>query len=353
MSEPPASYRCSRKRDHEDEHLSISDYDPKNKSQFSKYPTSKSFERSITQEKKARIDAIVIDQPSLQSKDKLSSIRESGNSKTSNISRAIEIVEKYKRKSTDGSIHLQTDICESKADILIQDQEESRSNNHMNTEIKGSVEYELTPKIPVLTKKINVAKFKLSNIEQLLTGSCTQLSENEETITDMIGPLVQPPSYLSFPIIPLLPPLMYQGPISRSSGLPNGFGRIFTVPPGELTLYIGSLKEGKYSGYGVLNNLPLTSKEKIPPSYSLPPPSPVLGAPLNLSLEGARWARYAGMFKEGKRHGVGRLDLIDGTIFEGEWNDGEASGYGLFKTNPKRGITVAGKWDANSCQSVK
>ena len=43
-----------------------------------------------------------------------------------------------------------------------------------------------------------------------------------------------------------------------------------------------------------------------------------------------RGGKYEGEFKDGKRHGQGKLTYPDGRKFVGEWKDGEPIGQGTF-----------------------
>ncbi len=52
---------------------------------------------------------------------------------------------------------------------------------------------------------------------------------------------------------------------------------------------------------------------------------------------------YSGDTKKGKRHGFGRCDREDGTIFAGEWKNGKEHGYGM-ELGENGGITYLGEF---------
>ena len=41
-----------------------------------------------------------------------------------------------------------------------------------------------------------------------------------------------------------------------------------------------------------------------------------------------KFFRYEGEFRDGKKHGVGKLVMKDGSFYEGEFKDGEMNGKG-------------------------
>ena len=62
--------------------------------------------------------------------------------------------------------------------------------------------------------------------------------------------------------------------------------------------YIGTLVDGKRSGYGI--------------------------------YEYVSGNRYEGDWKDGKRHGNGTLQFKNGGVYAGKWQDDEINGYGIF-----------------------
>jgi hypothetical protein len=77
---------------------------------------------------------------------------------------------------------------------------------------------------------------------------------------------------------------------------------------------------------------------------------------LDINFTDDNWESYKGFFKDGKKHGVGKLKLTNGREFEGEFENGLANGYGIlsygFLNRVRRGFEdkgnrVAGKWKDN------
>jgi hypothetical protein len=50
----------------------------------------------------------------------------------------------------------------------------------------------------------------------------------------------------------------------------------------------------------------------------------------DIGIHENNWSSYKGFFKDGKRHGIGKIRFDGLDMFEGEFKDGKADGYGLF-----------------------
>lgn len=61
------------------------------------------------------------------------------------------------------------------------------------------------------------------------------------------------------------------------------------------------------------------------------------------------WVMYEGFFLNGKKHGIGEMELNDGRLYKGEFKNGLANGMGLLKYFEE---AVAGKWKDNMCIQV-
>lgn len=77
---------------------------------------------------------------------------------------------------------------------------------------------------------------------------------------------------------------------------------------------------------------------------------------LDVNFTDENWEYYRGFFKDGKKHGVGKLKLTDGREFEGEFENGLANGYGMLyfgyvggirRGFEDKGQQLAGKWKDN------
>ena len=75
----------------------------------------------------------------------------------------------------------------------------------------------------------------------------------------------------------------------------------------------------------VLEKLSSTEK-KLSPSKTISVPKEGI---FDVRLTDGNWACYEGFFKDGKKHGVGKIEFVDGRTFEGEFEEGEVSGYGI------------------------
>lgn len=153
--------------------------------------------------------------------------------------------------------------------------------------------------------------------------------------------------------IPINDYLKYIGPIK--GGKFHGLGRIMTNK-GEM-VYEGEFYQGKYDGKGKLWNFLKKSRPKqIPISAEIVANYMTLATTnylkdlggdrglLNVNFSEENWEVYRGYFKEGKKHGCGKLKLTDGRVYEGEFVNGLANGYGMLHYFDK---SLAGRWQDN------
>lgn len=135
----------------------------------------------------------------------------------------------------------------------------------------------------------------------------------------------------------------------------HGNGRIITNK--EQEIYKGEFSEGKYEGKGTLYNL--LKKTEIS-EIQLKPEIKSLFIDLrcnnykegyrpdrgilNINFEDENWEYYEGHFYNGKKSGIGKLVLSDGRVYNGEFLNGVAHGYGILKYF---GESVAGIWKRN------
>lgn len=147
--------------------------------------------------------------------------------------------------------------------------------------------------------------------------------------------------------------LRYIGPIKN--GKFHGLGRIVTNK-GDI-VYEGEFFQGKYDGKGKLWNFLKKSKPKeisiraeIVANYMTLATKNYLkdlagdNGLLNVNFSEDNWEFYRGYFKDGKKHGCGKLKLADGRIYEGEFVNGLANGYGMLHYFEK---SLAGRWRDN------
>lgn len=73
---------------------------------------------------------------------------------------------------------------------------------------------------------------------------------------------------------------------------------------------------------------------------------------INFSIKENDWQTYKGFFKNGKKHGVGILQISDKFQFTGEFSEGELDGYGVLRSlSPQKlefgKIHIVGVWKKN------
>lgn len=165
-------------------------------------------------------------------------------------------------------------------------------------------------------------------------------NENNENNQDPFG---------KFEVIQIAKTLKYIG--NTKNGLFHGEGKIITSN-GDI-IYNGNFENGFYSGFGKLKNirneLTFTLSNDIIKKFMSISNNNYLSITakrgiLDVNFSEENWISYEGFFKKGQKDGVGKLYLKDGRIFEGEFEGGQANGYGIMSYFEKK---VVGKWKDN------
>lgn len=251
----------------------------------------------------------------------------------------------------------------------------NKSKENSNKESKSEIESNKKSKISNKNHKENLEEdsyldptFKLEQTEesqiiqnkekQLKTKKKSQKKSAEiSSSMDTLNPPNTKPRHIDlkeyfhkFKKVKINSTLFYLGPIKN--GLFHGYGKITTYK-GQI-IYEGYFSEGKYQGNGKLFNFLKKSTEKfkseIQKNYiNLSQNNhreDIRGVKglLNLNFSNENWEYYEGNFYNGRKHGIGKLVLSDGRIYEGEFIMGFAEGYGILKYYGK---TIAGKWEKN------
>ena len=148
--------------------------------------------------------------------------------------------------------------------------------------------------------------------------------------------------------------LVYLGPIKNKKF--HGLGRILTTKSSTI-IYEGEFYQGKYDGRGKLINY-LTNTDIQEGALSGNIVSKYMSVAsnnylkdihgdkglLNINFSDDNWKSYIGHFRDGKKHGIGKLTLIDGRVYEGEFCAGFANGYGVVRYFGK---SSCGRWKNN------
>ena len=118
----------------------------------------------------------------------------------------------------------------------------------------------------------------------------------------------------------------YKG--KKTNGKREGYGTLFSAD--GLIAYQGNFHNDKYEGEGrEYNPCPGAMRKGL--NYR------------NLVFYDAYWVKYEGTFKNGKKHGKGKMVQTNAEIFESTWENGKVNGEGfIYKTNGKvyKGIWV-------------
>lgn len=163
-------------------------------------------------------------------------------------------------------------------------------------------------------------------------------------------------NYTEYKSVSITEYLFYTGPFKN--GVFYGKGQIISKR-GDV-LYDGDFENGIYHGFGRLRNYhhikPLDVGDRgdlrsdiyeryfgIEKNNYLKDIQAKRGL-LDVNFNESTWESYEGYFSKGKKHGVGKLRLKDGRDFEGEFENGMVSGYGILRYF---GDKVVGKWKDN------
>ena len=144
------------------------------------------------------------------------------------------------------------------------------------------------------------------------------------------------------------------GPIKNNKF--HGLGRIITTKS-ETIIYEGEFYQGKYDGRGKLFNYLVKSEIQegalpgnVVSEYMSVARNNYLKdihgdkGLLNVNFSDDNWESYVGHFRDGKKHGIGKLKLLDGRVYEGEFCAGFAHGYGVVRYF---GRSCCGRWKNN------
>lgn len=277
-----------------------------------------------------------------------------------------DIVLDTKGGKSNGNSHLAESEINIKPEVVIQDRERTQKIKKQRQKNPLSViSSEVTPSKEAEKKvqtniNINIGKGS-SNIINNTSSKFQNFSSKNEYVKDStfddrmtVASARESDFYFQkYDSIPINDYLRYIGPIKN--GKFHGLGRIITSK-GEI-VYEGEFYQGKYDGKGKLWNFLKKSKPKqisiqaeIVANYMTLATTNYLKdlagdkGILNVNFTEDNWEFYRGYFKDGKKHGCGKLKLADGRIYEGEFVNGLANGYGMLHYFEK---SLAGRWKDN------
>ena len=169
-------------------------------------------------------------------------------------------------------------------------------------------------------------------------------------------PLRKHTNYAEYKSVSITLDLFYIGPFKN--GVFEGKGQIISKR-GDV-LYDGDFENGVYHGYGRLKNYDCVKQWDAGDRSDLRSDiykryfgieknnyvKDIIAKRglLDVNFNSSNWESFEGYFSKGEKHGVGKLKLKDGRKFEGEFENGVVSGYGILRYFGDR---VVGKWKDN------